>query len=275
MRTEDQKKEHLFKMSTQDNQQSGIRINLFISTPIAILIGSVIISLAILVNGGIIRFKGSVATKSSTTQTAQAPTQPTQQAPQAPTGPVKVEVSDAPVLGDKNAKLTLIEFSDYECPFCKRSYDQLLPDLKKNYIDTGKLKLVYRNLPLPFHQNAHKEAEAALCARDQGGDLVYFKFHDQIFTKTTSNGTGLALDQLPVIAGNIGLNVSQFQSCLDTGKYKDYVDKDIAYATKVGANGTPTWFVGKSTSNGTIDGQIIVGAQPFSAFQPTIDNLLK
>ena len=83
------------------------------------------------------------------------------------------------------------------------------------------------------------------------------------------------MDQLPVIAGNIGLNVSQFQSCLDTGKYKDYVDKDIAYATQVGANGTPTWFVGKSTSNGTIDGQIIVGAQPFSAFQPTIDNLLK
>lgn len=273
-----QKKEHLFKMAMQDNHQSGIRINLFISTPVAILIGSFIIAIAILINGGIIKFKG---TKTSTpTQAAQLPSQPTQQAPQAaaptqPSGPVKVDLADAPVLGNKDAPVTLIEFSDYECPFCKRSYDQLLPDLKKNYIETGKMKLVYRNLPLPFHQNAHKEAEAALCARDQGGDSVYFKYHDKIFTKTTSNGTGLALDQLPTIAQDLGLNISQFQSCLDTGKYKDYVDKDIAYATKVGANGTPTWFIGKSSSNGTIDGQIIVGAQPLSAFQPTIDNLLK
>ncbi len=269
-------------MTTQEHpKESGIRINLFISTPQAILIGSLIIALAILINGGIIKIKG-VTTTSNTAQVAQVPSipsQPNQQAPQAAppgnTGSVKVEVSDAPVLGDKNAKLTLIEFSDYECPFCKRSFDQLLPEFKKNYIDAGKLKLVYRNLPLPFHQNAHKEAEAALCARDQGGDSTYFKYHDQIFTKTTSNGTGLVLDQLPVIAGNLGLNVSQFQSCLDTGKYKDYVDKDIAYATKVGANGTPTWFLGKSSPSGTIDGQIIVGAQPFSSFQPTIDNLLK
>lgn len=278
MRIGVRKKEHLFKMATQDNQQSGIRINFFISTPIAILIGSVIIAIAILINGGIIKFKDTKAPV--LTQAAQLPSQSAQQAPQAaaptqPSGPVKVEVSDAPVLGGKDAKLTLIEFSDYECPFCKRSFDQLLPELKKNYIDTGKLKLVYRNLPLPFHQNAHKEAEAALCARDQGGDSVYFKYHDQIFTKTTSNGTGLSLEQLPVIAQSLGLNAAQFQSCLDTGKYKDYVDKDIAYATKVGVSGTPTWFVGKSSPTGTIDGQIIVGAQPFNAFQPTIDNLLK
>ncbi len=264
----------------EHNQQTGIRINLFISTPVAILIGSLIISIAILINGGIIKFKGSTISSATAAQTTQGATAPTQQAPQAaaptqPSGPVKVASADAPVLGNKNAPVTLIEFSDYECPFCKRSFDQLLPELKKNYIDSGKLKLVYRNLPLPFHQNAHKEAEAALCARDQGGDATYFKFHDQIFTKTTSNGTGLALDQLPVIAGNIGLNVSQFQQCLDSGKHKDYVDKDIAYATQVSANGTPTWFVGKSTPDGTIDGQIIVGAQPFSAFQPTIDNLLK
>lgn len=278
MRIGVQKKEHLFKMATQDNQQSGIRINFFISTPIAILIGSVIIAIAILINGGIIKFKGTKT--SSPTQAAQLPSQPTQQVPQAavptqPSGPVKVDLADAPVLGNKNAPVTLIEFSDYECPFCKRSFDQLLPELKKNYIDTGKLKLVYRNLPLSFHQNAHKEAEAALCARDQGGDSIYFKYHDQIFIKTTSNGTGLSLEQLPVIAQSLGLNIAQFQSCLDTGKYKDYVDKDIAYAAKVGVSGTPTWFVGKSSPTGTIDGQIIVGAQPFNAFQPTIDNLLK
>lgn len=190
-------------------------------------------------------------------------------------GSGKVSTDDDAVLGNKNAPLTIIEFSDYECPFCKRSFDQLLPELKKNYIDTGKLKLVYRDFPLSFHANAHKEAEAAECARSQGDDATYFKFHDQIFNKTTSNGTGLALTQLPVIAKNLGLNVSQFQQCLDSGKFKDEVDKDIADGTAAGVNGTPSWFVGKSTSNGVIDGTLIVGAQPFSAFKAAIEAELR
>ncbi|KKU32347.1 MAG: Protein-disulfide isomerase [Candidatus Collierbacteria bacterium GW2011_GWA2_46_26] len=149
------------------------------------------------------------------------------------------------------------------------------PQIKKDYIDTGKVKMVFRDLPLGFHQNAPKEAEAAECARKQGGDTAYFKYHDQIFTKTTSNGTGLALDQLPVIAKELGLNVSKFQQCLDSGEFKTEVDKDLADAAKVGASGTPTFFIGKSTSNGEIDGIKIVGAQPYSVFKAIIDELLK
>jgi len=262
----------------EHNQQSGIRINLFISTPVAILIGSLIISIAILINGGIIKFKGSTTRSATVAQTAQAPTlqAPQAAAPEAPpSGPVKVLVADAPVLGNKNAQVTLIEFVDYECPFCKRFFDQTLPDIKKTYIDAGKLKLVMRNFPLSFHQNAHKESQAALCARDQGGDSIYFKFHDEVFKRTTSNGTGLALDQLPKIANDIGIDGNKLQNCLTEEKYKAKVDQDIAEGTKAGVNGTPSFFVGKSTSGSEIDGQIIVGAQPFSAFQPTIDNLLK
>lgn len=187
----------------------------------------------------------------------------------------KVSTDDDPVLGDKNAPLTLVEFSDYECPFCKRSFDQLLPELKKNYIDTGKLKFVYRDFPLSFHANAHKEAEAAECARSQGDDATYFKFHDQIFTQTTSNGFGLALSQLPVIARDLGLNVGQFQQCLDSGKFKDEVDKDIADGTAAGVSGTPSWFIGQSSTDGTIDGTLVVGAQPFSQFKVVIDEELK
>lgn len=261
----------------QDNQQSGIRINLFISTPFAILIGSFIIAIAILINGGIIKFKGSTAKGISTTQAAQAPTQqaPQAAAPTQPTGPVKVSVADEPVLGNKNAPITLVEFVDYECPFCKRFFDQTLTDIKKSYIDTGKVKLVMRDFPLSFHQNAHKESQAALCARDQRGDSIYFKYHDEIFKRTTSNGTGLALDQLPKVASDIGIDGTKLQGCLDSEKYKAQVDQDIAEGTKAGVNGTPSFFVGKSTSGNEIDGQIIVGAQPFTAFQPTIDNLLK
>ena len=205
---------------------------------------------------------------------------PTQQVPSQPDptdngAPVKVSVDDDPVLGDKKAKVTLIEFSDYECPFCKKYFTETFPQIKKDYIDTGKIKMVFRDLPLGFHQNAPKEAEAAECARKQGGNTAYFKFHDQIFTKTTSNGTGLALDQLPIIAKELGLNVNKFQQCLDSDEFKGEVDKDLADAGKVGASGTPTFFIGKSTDNGEIDGIKIVGAQPYSAFKTIIDELLK
>lgn len=187
----------------------------------------------------------------------------------------KVSVDDDPVLGDKNAKVTLIDFSDYECPFCKRYFDDTYSQIKKDYVDTGKVKIVFRDLPLPFHQNAHKEAQAAECARDQGGDAVYYKYHDEIFKRTTSNGTGLALTELSVIANDLGLNGATLQSCLDSNKYKSEVDKDLADASAVGANGTPTFFIGKSTSNGVIVGSKLVGAQPYSAFKLIIDQVLK
>lgn len=247
----------------------------------AILIGSIIISLAILSNGGIIQIKGLNTSKAAAgTQAAQAQSQPSQQAaqaaaPQAPSGPVKVSVADEPVLGQKSAPVTLVEFVDYECPFCKRFIDQTFSDIKKNYIDTGKVKVIMRNFPLSFHQNAHKESQAALCARDQGGDSIYYKFHDEIFKRTTSNGTGLALDQLPKIANDLGIDGSKLQGCLDSDKYKAKVDQDISEGTKAGVSGTPAFFVGKSTSGNEIDGQIVVGAQPYSAFQTIIDQLLK
>lgn len=200
---------------------------------------------------------------------------PTQQAPEDNGALVKVSVDDDPILGNKNAKVTLIEFSDYECPFCKKYFTDTYPQIKKDYIDTGKVKMVFRDLPLGFHQNAPKQAEAAECARKQGGDTVYFKYHDQIFTKTTSGGTGLALDQLPVIAKELGLNVNKFQKCLDSGEFKNEVEKDLSDAGKVGASGTPTFLIGKSTGNGEIDGVKVVGAQPYSAFKTIIDELLK
>ncbi len=219
--------------------------------------------------------KGSGAVVQQQPAAQLAAQQQPQQAPGDSGAPVKVSVDDDPVLGDKNAKVTLIEFSDYECPFCKRHFTDTYPQIKKDYIDAGKVKMVFRDLPLGFHQNAPKEAEAAECARKQGGDSVYFKYHDQVFTKTTSNGTGLSLDQLPVIAKELGLNVNQFQQCLDSSQFKSEVDKDLADAAKVGATGTPTFFIGRSTGNGEINGIRVVGAQPYSAFKIIIDEQLK
>ena len=215
---------------------------------------------------------GSADTKVAATQTAP---QTAPQVPQQQAGPKEVSVDGDPVLGNKNAPLTMIEFVDYECPFCKRFYVETLPQIKSEYIDKGKVKFVMRDLPLSFHQNAHKESQAAECAREQGGDTAYFKYHDEIFKRTTSNGTGLALTQLSVIANDLGLNGSSLQGCLDSEKYKAEVDKDLADATSYGASGTPTFFIGKSDSSGKFEGSIVVGAQPFAAFKTIIDEKLK
>lgn len=190
------------------------------------------------------------------------------------TGPQNVSIDDDPVLGNEDAQVTMIDFTDYECPFCKQYFDQTFSQIKKDYIDTGKIKYVVRDLPLSFHQNAHKEAQAAECAREQGGDETYFRYHDEMFKRTTSNGTGLALDKLSVIAIDLGLDGSALQECLDAEKYKAEVDKDFADAATVGATGTPTFFIGKSTGDGVIIGTKLVGAQPYSAFKTIIDQQL-
>ncbi len=202
---------------------------------------------------------------------AQAP----QAAPPEDLSPKKVSIDDDPVLGNKDAKVTLIDFTDYECPFCKRYFDDTFSKIKKDYIDTGKIQYVVRDLPLSFHANAHKEAQAAECAREQGGDEAYFKYHDEIFKRTTSNGTGLALTGLSAIASDLGLDGAALQTCLDSDKYKAEVDKDLADAGSIGASGTPTFFIGKSSAGGVITGTKIVGAQPYSAFQAEIDKQLK
>ena len=236
--------------------------------PVAIVFAAILIS-------GTLLYSKSGSSNGGNTAAQQPNVAAGQQLGNQPSGSGKVSIYDDPVLGDKNAPLTIVEFSDYECPFCKRSFNDVLPELKKNYIDTGKLKLVYRDFPLSFHANAHKEAEAAECARSQGGDADYYKYNDQIFTQTTSNGTGLALTKLPVIAKNLGLDVTKFQQCLDSGKFSGEVDKDIADGSAAGVSGTPAWFIGKSSKDGTINATLVVGAQPFAAFKVVIDEELK
>lgn len=202
------------------------------------------------------------------------PAAPAVQPPQATKGVASVD--DDPILGDKNAPVTIIEFSDYECPFCKRHFESTHQELVKKYIDTGKAKLVFRDFPLSFHDPmASKEAIAATCAQEQGGDKKYYEFHDEIFKRTISNGNGLDDAKIQTIASDLKLNINSFKSCLSNTAKADEVKKDIADGSAAGASGTPTFLIGKSTSNGKIDGDLLVGAQPFAAFQAVIDPLLK
>jgi protein-disulfide isomerase len=187
----------------------------------------------------------------------------------------KTSIDDDPVLGDKNAPVTIVEFSDYECPFCKRHFTETHPQLVKNYIDTGKAKLVFRDFPLSFHDPmANKEAVAANCAKEQGGDKKYFEFHDEIFKRTTSNGNGLDDAKIQTIASDLKLNIRTFTSCLSDTTNAEEVKKDIADGSAAGASGTPTFLIGKTSSDGTVEGDLLVGAQPFAAFKAIIDPLL-
>ena len=179
---------------------------------------------------------------------------------------VEVSVDDDPALGNKKAPVTVIEFSDFECPFCRSFWRDTLPLIKSTYIDTGKVRFVYRDFPLSFHPGAQVAAEAAECAEDQG---KYWEMHDKIFQEQDKQGQGtIQFSKTDVVkwAGQVGLNMGQLNQCLDAGKYRAEVNNDLAAGTAAGVSGTPSFF---------INGKLLVGAQPFSAFQEIIEQELK
>lgn len=171
---------------------------------------------------------------------------------------VTVNVGDSPVLGSASAPVTIVEFSDYECPFCARHFSQTYPQLLKDYIESGKVKLVFKDFPLSFHENAAKAAEAARCVREQLGDEGYYAMHDKLF----SNSESLSIENEKKWAREIGADGAQFDACLDSGKYYDEVQADQNYGISLGVQGTPAFFV---------NGKRITGAQPYSVFKQAID----
>lgn len=164
-------------------------------------------------------------------------------------------VDDDAVRGDPNAPVTIVEWSDYECPFCGRFYAETLPSIMQQYIDTGKVKLVYRDFPLSFHPQAQKAAEAAECAGEQG---KYYEMHDKLFGSGVQGG----VDSFKQYAKDIGLNSAQFDNCLDSGQMAEEILKDTQDGQAAGVTGTPGFKVGT---------QLISGAQPFSVFKAAID----
>lgn len=221
-------------------------------TPLAVVIAGLMIALAVYASGS----PRPSSTGGSTPGTPQPGGSQTG-------GKVDVSVDDDAFLGNKDAKVTLIEFVDYECPFCKRHFEQVHFKLIEEYVNKGLARIVMRDFPLDFHRPAAlKEAIAAECAREQGGDKTYFSYHDEIFTRTVSNGQGVPEAGYAEAAQKLGLDVSKFNGCLTSEKYKDEVLKDFDDGQKVQVGGTPTFFV-----NGTP----LVGAQPFEAFKAAID----
>lgn len=160
-------------------------------------------------------------------------------------------------------ELTITEFSDFQCPYCQMFWQNAYQEIKAKYVDTGKIKFIYRHYPLPNHPDAFKAAEASECARDQG---KFWEYHDTLFSKLASDGSGLDVPSLKSYAKDLGLDSEAFNSCLDGGEKTSLVLEDSLAGQKAGVDGTPTFFIGDEK---------VIGAQPASVFEVVIDKLLK
>lgn len=228
-----------------------------------LLAGIAVVSLiAFLSSGSGFSFGGNVAgSKTGTGNVGAVPSQPTQ--PAAPAAPAAGTTATAPavtaddhVRGNPNAKITMIEYSDFECPFCGR-HKPTLDQVLAQYGDD--VNLVYRHFPLTsIHPNAQKAAEASECAGAQG---KFWEYHDILF----DNQTALTIPSLKAYAGQLGLNQAQFDNCLDSGEFASKVTKQAQEAQAAGITGTPGTFVGD---------QLVRGAFPLATFTQIIDGLL-
>ena len=193
--------------------------------------------------------------------------QPTAAASPSPLGMVRVNAVGNAVMGKKDAPVTIVEFSDYQCPFCRRFFTSTLPALRAEYIDTGKVRYVFRDFPLSMHPLAWPAAEAALCAGDQG---KYWEMHDILF----QNQPAFEIEQLKTDARTLGLDEAGFVACIEKRTYRGVVQKNFEEGDAVGIQGTPGFIIGRTTPDGMIQAIALKGAQPLPVFRQVIDRLL-
>ena len=183
---------------------------------------------------------------------------------------IVLDIADVPAKGPKDAKVVLVEFSDFQCPYCGRFSRDTIPQVQTDYVDTGKIKYVFADFPLEtIHPYAFKAAEAASCAGEQG---EYWKMHDHLF----ANQTKLKPEDLSQYAEAIGLDKSKFQQCLDTQKRAASIRKTMAQAGDAGVSSTPTLMVGllQPNSSRVKIVRVLKGAQPFAAVKDALDTVL-
>jgi protein-disulfide isomerase len=200
--------------------------------------------------------------KSGPAQAAR-PAAPSRQQP----SEVKVSIDDDPIKGDLDAPVTIVEFSDYQCPFCKRNYDNVLSKIEEEYISKGKVRLVFRDYPLAFHKKAVPAAMAANCAGEQG---KYWEVHDFLF----ENPDKLDIPVILESAQELGLNKAKFEACVNDKSKESEITDDFKDGQKYGVTGTPSFFIGRTENGKEFTGTFIRGAQPFDVFKQHIDELL-
>jgi protein-disulfide isomerase len=170
------------------------------------------------------------------------------------------------VVGRDDAPVIIIEFTDLQCPYCARYASQTFPRLKREYVDTGKLRYTSRDLPLPFHSFALPAAVASRCAGEQGR---FWEYREALFASQSLLGT----EPYGRIAGQLGLDVGQLEACRSKGEQESNVRADLAMAAQHGIRSTPTFVIGRVV-NGEFQGEVVSGAQPYEFFKAKLDALL-
>jgi protein-disulfide isomerase len=187
--------------------------------------------------------------------------------PEPPIQRATLKLDGLPMLGVKTAPITIVEYTDYQCPFCQRFHVTTFAELKKNYIDTGKARFFSKDMPLDFHPNAMRAAQAARCANEQG---KFWQLRDVM----AANPNHLDMESIARFAGELKLDVGALRGCIASDKYKIPVQKDVLEAMSIGATGTPTFVVGRTTPEG-VDGELMMGALPFQMFDAKLKSLAK
>jgi protein-disulfide isomerase len=179
---------------------------------------------------------------------------------------VKIAVGDSYSLGASDAPVTLVEFTDYQCPFCNKFHMNTFPELKKQFLDTSLVRFVSRDLPLEFHKNAFEAARAARCAGEQGR---YWEVRDWL----SSHPDTLTNEAILNAATQAGVDGHLLQACLESERHREDIRRDVAEANAIGITGTPGFVIGRTT-NGVLEGVKILGAQPYGTFESRIKQLL-
>lgn len=169
-------------------------------------------------------------------------------------------------MGDAKAPLVMVEYTDFQCPFCQQFHNQAFAQIKANYIDTGKIRFVSRDFPLDFHENARRAATAGRCAAEQG---KYWEMRHVMIV----NADQLTADKLASYAEQVKMDVPKFKGCLDSDKFKAQIDQEIAEGGVAGVQGTPSFVLGR-LEDGKLTGVRLVGAMPYAQFDAKIQEML-
>jgi protein-disulfide isomerase len=183
-------------------------------------------------------------------------------------GPSKIKFDKSNVLGDAKATVAIVEFTDYQCPFCGKHANEVLPQIKKQLVDTGKVQYKVMDAPLSFHDKAKGAAIATLCAGEQG---AYWPMHDTLFTKQRELGDAF----YKTTAATLKLDAAKFDACLQDTKQAKAVDDVTAYASSINVNGTPSFFIGKISGDELVEVVQLEGARPYESFSQAVEQLLK
>lgn len=252
------------KVDTKSKKNEELVIDLdAIAVPGAIILAGLVIAGAIFLTN---RSKSTDGTDTTggETETAQDDPAANEEFPQATTS-----IGESPYLGDiKKAKVALVEYTDFQCPYCEKYAVETKGDIISNYVDTGEIVYVIRNLPLDFHgQIAIDSAHAGLCVDEIAGAEKYFEFYSKAFSKEST-------DDLAAVAEGMGIDMGKYNDCMDSDRYVDEIDADTAAATAAGVQGTPGFVIGVLDDDGNVEGKLIAGAYPYASFEALIEEML-